>query len=99
MADLVTALQQELDALSRVLPAAVDAQWTAAPVARPREDTTERSKYRRSEPTADIALDLDRLHLRDQVVRSAYVLASGVTSLRAARRGVESALTPWHGEA
>ncbi|WP_148709966.1 hypothetical protein [Micromonospora sp. M71_S20] len=98
MGDLVAALRDELGKLESVLPAAVDAQWTAAPVARPREDTAERMKNRRSDPTGDIALDSDRLRLRAELVRSANVLACGIVSLRQARQAVRDSLTPWFGE-
>ncbi|MDG4801747.1 hypothetical protein [Micromonospora sp. WMMD980] len=98
MVDLVTAVRDELAALEGVLPAAMDAQWTSAPVARPREDTAERMKNRRSEPTADITLDPHRLQLRDQVVRSGHTLNRALIALRQVRQGVEQALTPWHGE-
>lgn len=96
---LVDEIRRELNALNRVLPAAVDAQWSAAPVARPRSDTAERSKSRHSEPTADIALDADRLSLRKQVVGCAQLLHTVSAALRDARAGVEDALKPWHGEA
>ncbi|TDC35709.1 hypothetical protein [Micromonospora sp. KC213] len=96
--DLMSRIRDELDALEALLPAAIDAQWTAAPVARPREDTTERMKNTRSDPTADVATDSARLHLREQVVRSAHVLAGGIATLRRVRRDVGDALTPWCGE-
>ncbi|WP_420866293.1 DUF7169 domain-containing protein [Micromonospora echinospora] len=91
-------MRAELDALAAVLPAAIDAQWTTPPVPRPREDTAERVKGERSEPTASVALDPDRLRLREQVVRSARILAGGNTALRQVRAGVEKALTPWQEE-
>lgn len=98
LGDLVDRLRTELDALAAVLPAAIDAQWTAAPVARPREDTAERVKHSRNEPTAAVAMDADRLRLRDQVVRSGHALIIGARALRSARQGVMQALAPWHGE-
>ncbi|WP_091086757.1 DUF7169 domain-containing protein [Micromonospora nigra] len=98
MADLVSRLRDELDALTSVLPAAIDAQWTAAPVARPRDDTSERMKNTRSDPTAAVVLDPDRLRLREQVVRSARVLHGGTIALREARRALVDALAPWDGE-
>ncbi|MFG3715833.1 hypothetical protein [Micromonospora sp. NPDC047730] len=97
-ADLIARLRDEIDHMEAVMPAAIDAQWTAAPVARPREDTAERMKNRRVAPTEDIALDSDRLRLRTQVVRSAQVLAGGIIALRAVRQAVGQALAPWYGE-
>ncbi|MFI7069522.1 DUF7169 domain-containing protein [Micromonospora sediminicola] len=97
-AGLLADLRRELDGLEALLPAAIDAQWTTPPTPRPREDTSERMKNKRSEPTADIALDPDRLQLRQQLVRSAHVLRGGVLALAQVRQDVGGALTPWVGE-
>lgn len=98
MGDLVDALRRELSALEALLPAAMDAQWTKAPIARPREDSSERSKNRRIDPTSDIVLDPDRLRLRNQVAHCALVLTGGVVALRRVHEDVGRALEPWQGE-
>lgn len=98
MGDLVDTLRREIDALESLLPAAIDAQWTKAPFARPREDSAERMKNRRVDPTCDIALDADRLYLRARVVRCAHVLAGGIGAVRRVREDIDQAMTPWRGE-
>lgn len=94
---LIDLLLREADALSAILPAAVSAQWTAAPVARLRSDTAERPKGIHSDPTASAALDSRRLQLRSQVVRSQSALRDAVITMRGVRRGLEMAVAAWDG--
>ncbi|MGC5319340.1 DUF7169 domain-containing protein [Micromonospora arida] len=95
---LLELLAEESAALTACLPAALDAQWSAAPIARPREDTTERAKGLRSDPTANIVLDDRRQHLRTQLVTSMTVLQRAVVTVRGVRRGLEMTLAAWDGE-
>lgn len=94
----MTHVRDELAALEALLPIALEAQWATAPVARPREDTAERSKNYRADPTGDLASDPTRLQLRESVVRSASTLWRGALALREVRQDVARALTPWTGE-
>jgi hypothetical protein len=88
----------EVDALEAVLPAVIDVHLLPAPVARPREDTAEREKNRRSNPVLDTVLDDRRLHLSQQLLRSRNLLRSAVIAVRGVRRGLEVSLNEWHGE-
>lgn len=95
---LLALLAEESAALTAHLPAALDAQWSAAPVVRPREDTAERAKGLRSDPTANIGLDVRRQNLRAQLVTSMAVLQRAVVTVRGVRRGLEMRLAAWDGE-
>lgn len=95
LAGLTAWARREADLLDALLPVATAAQWTAAPVARSREDTTERAKNMRSDPTSAIALDSDRIALRAQVVRSEHALRTAIMTLRGVRIGLTRALAPW----
>ena len=95
---LIKDLRAEADALEALISIAADAQWTAAPVARPREDTAERAIGRFSDPTSEIALDSGRLLCRSLVVRSRNLLQRAVPALREVRRGLARAVEPY-GEA
>ncbi|GAA2843999.1 hypothetical protein Acy02nite_68690 [Actinoplanes cyaneus] len=95
LTQLVAWARAEADALDMVIPAAVEAQWTAAPVARPRDDTTERAKNQRADPTSDVALDTARQALRQQVVESETSLRKTIIALRGVRLGLERSLTSW----
>lgn len=90
--------RREADLLDAVIPAVSDAQWSPAPIDRPRIDTAERIKGLASDPTATVALDSARLDLRAQVVRSERVLRDAIVALRGVRRGLERALAPWSRE-
>ncbi|GAB1641793.1 hypothetical protein [Krasilnikovia sp. MM14-A1259] len=96
---LLGELRAEVTALETLIPLAVDAQWTAAPAARPREDVTVRMKHQKSDPTSDIALDSGRLECRRAVVRSRSVLRAATVAMRGVRRELARAVEPWTGEA
>ncbi|BCJ41700.1 hypothetical protein GCM10010168_53020 [Actinoplanes ianthinogenes] len=95
---LLRAVQMELKELGTIIPIATEAQWTAAPVARPREDTTERASGSISDPTGDAATCAKRLKVRDQLVRSEHVLQRVHRALEDVRRGLGSAVDTWTGE-
>lgn len=79
-----------------LLPAALDAQWTRGRVP-DREETGRRAKGGHSDPTADTALDPDRLYLRGVLVKSRPSLFEAAVKLRGVRRGLERALRYWEG--
>ncbi|MFG3710099.1 hypothetical protein [Micromonospora sp. NPDC047730] len=97
LADLVAQVRREADELATLLPVAVGAQWTAAPVARPREDTAERSKHERSDPTSDVALDTDRLQLRNHLLHTERVIRAVAAALQDARQELKRGLAAWTG--
>lgn len=98
LAAIAAQVRREADALEDVLMAAIDAQWTPAPVTRPRDAPSDRVIGPPSDPTSDIALDPDRFALREQVTRSMQVLRCTVVALRGVRRGLERALASWTGD-
>jgi hypothetical protein len=95
---LIELIRAEVDALEAVLPDAIAVQCMPSPVPRPREDTVEREKNRRSNPTLDTVLDERRLRLSQQVLRSRRLLRNAVIAARGVRRGLEISLVAWHGE-
>ena len=99
LAGLIAQVRQEADAIEQLIPAATAAQWTKAPVARPAEDTAERSRGVPADPTADTVLDTDRVYLREQVLRSERVIRVMIAALRRARADLERGLAPWTGDA
>lgn len=94
---LLDELRQAVDGVAELIPAAIDAQWSAAPVARPREDTSERAKGLRSDPTADVVTDPDRLLLRTHILHTVRVVRAAGAALRGARSGLAQSLEPWQG--
>lgn len=97
-ARLLDLLTEECAQLAARLPAAIDAQWATAPVTRPREDTAERAKGLKSDPTANIVLDERRQHLRTQLVTSYALLRRAAVTVRGVRRGLEMSFAAWEGE-
>ncbi|MEU8655280.1 DUF7169 domain-containing protein [Actinoplanes philippinensis] len=95
---LLRAAQNELNGLGSIIPIATAAQWSAAPTARPREDTTERSTGSISDPTGDAATCQKRQNVRVAVVRSERVLRNVAIALRDARLRLESVVGTWDGE-
>lgn len=96
--ELIVQLRKEADVLAALIPIAIESQWTPAPVARPREDTTERVKNGKADPTSVIALDSERQICRAQVVRSQRVLRHAVVALREVRLSLRRAVDAWNGE-
>lgn len=95
--NLADQVRQEAEALHTILSMALDVQWTATPTVQASDDTADRVKHRAIDPTGEIACDLDRLALRDQILQSQHVLRDAVVALRGVRRGLERALRPWQG--
>ncbi|WP_166139587.1 DUF7169 domain-containing protein [Nocardioides ochotonae] len=98
--ELVAAVRTETDALAALLPDAAARQWSASPVPRPREDTTERATGGpASDPTADTVLDPRRLAVRDTVARSRQVLRETVDRVHAVRVAMTLAVDRYDGDA
>lgn len=94
---LIKWARQELDMLETLLPALTDAQWSQSRRPLPREDTHERATGAHSDPTADTALDSNRLALRLQVIKSERAIRSAIIAVRGVRLGAERALSSWEG--
>lgn len=95
---LIALFRAEADALERLIPDAIDVQCLPSPRLLPREDTSERAKNTRSNPTLEIVLDEGRLQLSGQLVRSRNLLRRAVVALRGVRRGLEISMDAWSGE-
>lgn len=95
---LAALVVEESRRLAGMLPDALASQWSASPIPKPRDDTTERSKGAPSDPTAAVALDGRRLRLRAQVIESERVLRDAAIAVVGVRRGLERTLGAWHGE-
>lgn len=92
----VNALADKIRTLARLLDAAVAVQWQAPPVARPHDDTAERSKGAPpSNPTADVALDGRRLALRAAIVEGQRAIRKATTAASAAGAHLSGALDAW----
>jgi hypothetical protein len=95
---LIGLIRAEVDALEALLPDAIDVQCLPSPRILPREDTAERAKNRRSDPTLATVADESRLALSQQVLRSRRLLQNVAVAARGVRRGLEISLVAWCGE-
>ncbi len=84
--------------LGAALTAAEEIQWTAAPIPKPREDTTERAKGGHGDPTLATVLDERRLAVREAVEKGHSAITHAATVAREARLEVEAAVASWNGE-
>lgn len=95
---IVRELAAEALALSLSLEGASAIQWAPAPVPRPSNDTTERSKGGHGDPTADTVTDERRLAVRESVTAGLDDLERTVAGLRRARARVDSAVAAYYGD-
>ena len=84
--------------LGRSLAEAEEIQWTAAPIPKPREDTTERAKGGHGDPTLATVLDERRLAVRLRVEEARVILAHNEEAAVEARRNLDAAIAAWNGE-
>lgn len=94
-------LDRPIKALARVsreLDAAEAVQWEAAPIPKPREDTSSRAIGGHGDPTADTALDARRQVVREAVVGAHAALESVALQLDEVGIAVRSAVAHWEGE-
>jgi hypothetical protein len=84
--------------LARVVEAAEAVQWKPAPVAKPRDDTTERAAGGHGDPTFSTVADERRLAVREAVGRSHYALGLNARALRQMTAAVEAALRGYYGD-
>lgn len=84
--------------LARSLADAEEIQWTAAPVPKPREDTTERAKGGHGDPTLATVLDERRLAVRQAVEEAHATLAANTEATAEARQKLDAAIASWNGD-
>ncbi|MGZ0151850.1 DUF7169 domain-containing protein [Kribbella sp. WER1] len=94
LADLI---KEETDSLMNELPAALDRQWSASPVPKPREDTQQRASGGKSDPTFDIVADPRRLAVRRTVASAEIALRDALITLRASRVAMARAVARYDG--
>ena len=98
MTRLAAIAADEIVQLQRVLPLATEVQWDRSTASRgERDETGRRASGGHSDPTADVATDPARLHVREVLTRGERLLAEAVVLLRGLRRGLERAMTDWEG--
>lgn len=96
---LLTEHYEAAVALAELLDEADAAQWSPAPVPRPRDDEGGRSSGTVSDPTSAIVVDSRRLAVRESVENAGAALRSSTRTLRAARANVGKSLDEWTGHA
>ena len=84
--------------LARVVDAAEAVQWKPAPIAKPRDDTTERASGGHGDPTFSTVADERRLSVREAVDRSHFALGLNARALRRMSASVEAALAGYYGD-
>jgi hypothetical protein len=82
--------------LAAELPKAEGIQWTAAPVPRPREDTTERASGGHGDPTFATVSDDRRLAVRAAVLTSYDALEQAIRALIDAEQDLRRAVTRYY---
>jgi hypothetical protein len=93
---IVRDLAEHALALATLLPKAEGIQWTAAPVPRPRDDTTERASGGHGDPTFDTVADDRRLGVRAAVLGSYDALEQAVRALIAAEASIDAAVSRYY---
>ncbi|UGL61856.1 hypothetical protein SEA_FRANKLIN22_43 [Microbacterium phage Franklin22] len=83
--------------LQQLLADVGESQWKAGATPRPVEDTTERSKGTKSDPTPAIVLDGRRLALRAAVIEVEQALEKAGRVMQAAERHLHEKLEAHHG--
>jgi hypothetical protein len=73
-------------------------QWKPAPVAKPRDDTSERASGGHGDPTFSTVSDDRRLDVRTAVDRSLFALGLNARALRRMTGNVEEALRRYYGD-
>lgn len=80
------------------LPKAEGIQWTAAPVPKPRDDTTERASGGHGDPTFATVADNRRLGVRAAVLSGYDALETAVRALEDARANIERAIAVYYAD-
>lgn len=95
---VVRSFTEEAVFLARSAAEAEEIQWSAAPIPKPREDTTERAKGGHGDPTLAIVLDERRLAVRLRYEEALVVLQELTEQAADARRNLNGAIAAWNGE-
>ena len=95
---VVRSFTEEALFLARSAAEAEEIQWSAAPIPKPREDTTERAKGGHGDPTLAIVLDERRLAVRLRYEEALVVLRELTEQAADARRNLNAAIAAWNGE-
>ena len=95
--ELVREIAEESLGLASELEGAHAIQWSAAPVPKPHDDTTERAKGGHGDPVPSIVTDPRRLAVRAAVVDAEIELAKMIAAVREARATVREAVARWQG--
>lgn len=95
---IVRDLAAESLALSAALDGASAIQWASAPIAKPKDDTTERAKGGHGDPTFDTVADDRRLGVREAVKSGLDELERAIAAVRQARGAVEFAVARYYGD-
>ena len=98
LAQTVRSFTEEAVFLARSAAEAEEIQWTAAPIPKPREDTTQRAKGGHGDPTLDIVLDERRLVVREAFEEASRALQELTTGAANVRRKLDAAIASWNGE-
>lgn len=98
LTDTARTAAKEALLLAQSLATTSEIQWEAAPVPKPREDTTQRASGGHGDPTADIVTDPRRLAVRDAVRAAELALTRAADELRRARVNVDRSVEAWNGE-
>jgi len=91
-------LTEAIVELARVTDAAEAVQYKPAPVAQPRDDTTERASGGHGDPTFATVADPRRQAVREAVDRSRYALGLNARALRRMAADVEASLRGYYGD-
>ena len=90
-------IRNEIDQIAALLPAAYDARWTASLRNRNHQETPRRTQGTHSDPTADVAIDTQRLDLSEAVSRLQTVTRFCANSLATARNRMACTIDAWEG--
>lgn len=86
--------RDDAEAILALLDPVLEAQWDPGRTPA-RNETGRRAQGGHADPTADVALDSDRLYMRSVVTRSGPSLAQAAYRLRGVKRGLQRALEQW----
>ena len=86
----------ELDTLEKDVQRASEVQWTRAPTARPDADEIKRKNVR-PDPTADTALDPQRLAVREALKQVDHDLYDVLNRMRSMSGRLQQSVKRWEG--
>lgn len=84
--------------LALALETAEDVQWIPAPRPRPDADASRRPSGPPSDPTSAVALQDERLEVREACAQARRAMAAALATVSAAHARVSGALAVWEGD-